>query len=242
MEKIRGIVLGTIKHSDRSDITTLYTLQRGRMAVASPAGGTKTARLRRSSMLPMSVVEFEVSGAAGREIERSRQITPLALWRDIYFNPVKSAIAMFMAEFLQHLLRENAPDAKMWNYIVESTQVLDGMTNSHNIANFHIAFLSALTSFAGIAPDISEFTPDAIFDLRAGAYTRLTPVHRDILTGSDAIWPMYLSRMNYINCGCFRLRREDRNTILHQILRYYTIHFPGTGNLRSPEILSQLFA
>ena len=54
-EKLTGIALGSVKHSDRHDIATLYTLERGRVAVAVAAGG---GRRRRTPLMPLSVVEL----------------------------------------------------------------------------------------------------------------------------------------------------------------------------------------
>ena len=70
-EKVNAIVLGTVKHSDRHNITTLYTRECGRTAVATPAGSGRTACAKRALMMPLSAVEATVGSGAGRDIGRS---------------------------------------------------------------------------------------------------------------------------------------------------------------------------
>ena len=76
-EKVNAIVLGTVKHSDRHNITTLYTRECGRMAVATPAGSGRTACARRALMMPLSAVEATVGSGAGRDIGTRMPPQPL---------------------------------------------------------------------------------------------------------------------------------------------------------------------
>ena len=56
-EKVRGILLHTIRHNERSNILTFFTEGRGRMAFVSPAGSSKTARMRNARLAPLAIVE-----------------------------------------------------------------------------------------------------------------------------------------------------------------------------------------
>lgn len=47
-ERITGIVLSSIRHSDRYNVTNVYTLEKGRLALLTPAGpGKGDGRQRR---------------------------------------------------------------------------------------------------------------------------------------------------------------------------------------------------
>lgn len=240
--QVEGIVLRSpIRHSDRADILTVYTPDRGRMSVVVAAGGGRSVRHRNSLTMPLSHIEFQTSSNASGKLSRATDLAPKNTYRSLYFNPVKSAIAMLMAEFLNRLLRDTAPDVLMFRYITDSVMLLDEIVDEHRLANFHLAFLSGIAAFAGIAPDISEFRPGAVFDMISGKYTSQPPLHRNTVAGVQAKLPMLLSRMNFVNQHLFRFSRSQRREILDGILHYFGLHFPGVDNLNSPHILATLF-
>ena len=237
-EKLTGIALGAVKHSDRHDIATLYTLERGRVAVAVAAGG---GRRRRTPLMPLSVVELNVSGRGGSEVMRASGIAPLEVWRTLYVDAAKMAVVMFMAEFIGKLTRDSGPDRPMWTYVAESVRLLDATASAAGVANFPIAFLASLTPFAGIAPDARGYAPGRIFDMRAGTYTDThARAGGDLLGGPAAEAVRMLSRITFANAGRFRFSREERRQTLEGLLRYYSIHLPGLGGLKSPAVLTEV--
>lgn len=239
---VQGIVLRSpVRHSDRADILTVYTPDRGRLSVVILAGGGKSVRHRHSLTMPLSHIEFQTLLNASGALSRASALSARVTYHSIYFHPLKSAIAMLMAEFLNRLLRDTAPDPLMYRYIADSVRLLDDIDDDRRLANFHLAFLAGAASFAGIAPDTSGYFPGAIFDMVAGRYTSLPPAHRNTLTADEARIPLLLSRMNFANQHLYRFSRLQRNRILDGILRYFGLHFPGTDNLNSPAVLATLF-
>lgn len=239
IEKIRGIVIGVVKHNDRSNVVTLFTRQRGRMALISPAGGGKAARARNSRLMPLSVIESDVSVKETSRLNTLRSPQSLIVWKDIYFNPVKSAIAMFITEFLARYLHDAMPDPLLFDFIVESLKNLDSRKRS--AANFHLSFLISFLDYAGVRPDLGDFEPGDWFDMRAGTITAERPFHGNYLTPVQTRYLPLLMRMNRENDWAFRFNRDDRQQILRMLLNYYAIHFPGMASLHSPEVLAELF-
>lgn len=239
-EKLHGIVLSLVRHNDRTSILNLYTLERGYASAAIPASGGKSSRLRSAAVMPLSQIELSVAGRAGTGVvPRGSGISLTCPYRTLYFHPVKNALAMFLAEFLGRFLRESDSDEALFRYISQSLQLLDVMED--NLGNFHLTFLSGLAAFAGIMPDVQDYSRHAVFDLRAGRYTLSLPPHNDILRGREASLPLLLSRLTFANQSRVRLSRSQRAAILNGILSYYSLHFPGMKSLRSPEILASLF-
>ena len=238
-EKLQGIVLSAVRHSDRTLAVSVYTSTRGRLSLAVSTGSGKSARRIAALTMPLAQIEFECNLSANRELLRPRGIAFAYSYRDLYFSPVKNAIGIFLAEFLTKLLREAEPDRLIFRFISRSLIVLDTLGGSP--ANFHLTFLASLATFMGVAPDLETYTPGSLFDMRAGIYSRLHPGHKDILLGENARIPLLLSRLNYANMHRLRLNRTQREAILSGMLRYWSIHFPGLGTLHSAEVLSSLF-
>lgn len=238
IEKYEGIVIDVRKHSDRHEVVTLFTRNRGRVAFIAPASGGKSGRARHARLMPLSVIEGDVNFKPTSELQRLGQFSPSRVWTDIYFHPVKRMIAIFLSEFLNRLLRASMPDAALYDYIVESLTLLDRM--ERGVADFHIVFMASLLPFMGIQPDYTVYRKGMIFDLQAGVFTNSAPHHRDYAVGDAARWAALLCRINFSNVRALRLTGSLRYDLLEGMLHYYGIHFPGAANLKSLEILHEL--
>ena len=240
IEKITGIVTDITKYSDKHNVITLFTRERGRVALLSSTGKGKTARVRNASLLPLSVITADINFSATRELQFLGNFTRATLWKDIYFNPVKSAISLFLAEFINTYFRQSPPEPVIWDYIHYAIGRLDSAEKG--LANFHLAFLFEFLSFAGIRPDLSDWREDAWFDMQGGCMTIFPPSHRNYLPPTD-VWvlPM-LARINLRTAPLFSFNAEQRRQLLHGLLNYYSLHFPGMANLKSPAVLSEVFS
>lgn len=242
IEHITGIVIDTLRHSDRYNVVTLFTRERGRMAFLSSASGGKTGRMRNARLLPLSVVESEVKIKGNRDMQILGAVAPHAVWRNLYFDPAKSSIVMFLADFLNSFLRQSSPDAALWDYIYASLLSLD--STMEMVANRHIAFLIGLLPHAGIQPDLRGWRTDTRLwlDMREGVVTGIMPLHNDILSEEDTRMLPMLLRMTAANSHKYRLTGLQRRRCLNMLLRYYAVHYPGLDNLKSLSILNELFS
>ena len=237
-ETTKGIVLHVLKYSDKNSIAHIYTDARGRMSFLVPQGKTRGARMRNAMFMPLSVLEFEASIVPGREIASLKDARTLFPLVEIYCDPVKSAVAMFISELLTRAIQESERNVGLWEYIAQSVRLLDAMRDG--VANFHICFLYNLGSFLGIQPDTGSYHTGYWFDMENGVFTPTRP-SRSHLRPREAAALMMISRMNFSNLHLFRFSREQRNAVLDIALRYYALHNSTVGNMRSPDILSQLF-
>ncbi len=238
-EKFIGIVLDITRHNDKHNIVTVYSRSRGRIVFLSPCGSGKSGKMRQSRLQPLAVIEGDIRFSQTAELQKLGAFTLSEVWTDIYFHPVKQMIALFLSEFLNRLLKASMPDESMWDYIVSSLRLFDAMKTG--IADFHIAFMASLLPFAGIQPDASQYEPGMVFDMRAGVFTDLLPPHHDFLSGEEARFAAKVSRINFFNIRALRLRGESRRMILSRLLTYYAIHYPGTSNLRTLEVIRDVF-
>lgn len=238
-EKIRAIVIDIRRHTDRHNVVTVYSREHGRIAFLSPSGSGKQAKMRQARLQPLAVIEADVRLKSATELQNLGTFSLGEVWHDIYFHPVKQMMALFLTEFLNKLLKATMPDPDLWDYIVNSLRLFD--STQTGIADFHIAFLAALPAFTGIQPDASEYEEGMWFDMRTGHFTDSRPAHPDYLIPSQAAMAATLCRVNYGNIKALHLNGHSRLQILNGLLRYFSIHFPGTGNLRSPEIIHDIF-
>lgn len=244
-ETLKGIVLGTIRHSDKHNVTNIFTLERGRMAFLTAAGATKRGKQSASRLMPLSVVELQANISPTRDLHIPSGIIPLHVWRTIYYEPVKTSIIFFLSEFLQRILRDAPQEPNLWNFIVNSLHFFDIASDEMETANFHITFLVNLMPLMGIQPDIENYTEGMEFDMKAG--TMVLPFSLQSARGvrvdaeKSAFIPK-LTRINFANSRAFRFSGRERSELLDLILKYYGCHFPGSDNLKSLDIMREIFS
>ncbi len=239
-EKIEGIVLGVIRHSDRHNVVTMFTRERGRMSFLSHTGSGKSARMINARLQPLGLIEADVNIHPAKELVTLGRFSTPRVWKSLYFHPVKQALTLFLQEFLDKLLRSSAPDPALYDYLLRAIDIIDRSPEGH-CANLHIALITGLLEPMGIYPNLEDWQPGDWFDMRGGEFTAERPLHNDILLPSDASFLPLLARMTMRNARCFRFNAEERNRLLTLIVRYWAIHFPGLGRLNSIDILREVY-
>lgn len=245
VEKIEGLVLDIVRHNDSNNVVTLYTRGRGRVAFLVPVGKSKAGRMRNSSIRLLAWVEAEVNFKPGKELHFLRCVSVSRVWRSLYFNPLKTSLVFFLAEFLNRLLRQSPPDADLWDYIRDSIRTLDGL-DERLIANFHIAFLLGLLARAGVLPSPQNYEQGMVFDMQQGVYGYpeliLQGRGQVLLTEEESAFIPRLLRMNYRNMNRFRFTRDERNRLLQRLLQYFSLHLPYGDKLKSLDVLRELLS
>ena len=238
-EKLRGIVLNTIRYSDKHNIVHIYTDGRGLMSFAVTQGRTNAARMRNAMLMPLSLIDLEAGVRNGQDLSILREVRrnyPLAT---IYSDPMKNAIALFISELLAHVIQEPEGNAYLFSYIEQSVKLLEELPGQ--IANFHICFLYHLGAHLGIQPNIESYRSGYWFDMTDGVFVPAAVRGHALLQPQEAQVIHLLSRMTFSNMSVFRFNREERNRMLDVIINYYRLHNAAIGTLRSPDILKQLF-
>lgn len=233
----------TVRYSDRNSILTAYTRQGGRLSFLVPAGTGRAAARLRALLMPMGRFECVADIRPGRDIHSIRDVKAVVL--PPVADPLRSTIALFVADMLSTLLKEPMSDPLLFDFIDDALRRLGesrkGMTlEGAALLNFHICFLIRLTRFLGIEPDWPTYLPGAVLDFADGIFRPFPPSHRNFLPPGESEAASLLGRMNFRNLGHFRMTRFERNTILDRILLYYQTHFPSVGEPSSLSILRMM--
>lgn len=238
--KISGLVLQTIRHNDSTDIVTLYTRERGRMSLLVRGGSSRTARQRRARLAPLALVDTEVNFRETRDLQFAGEIATPYPWRNIYFDPMKGAMTIFMGEFLNRLLRVSDPDPNMWRFLLHAIHSLDIL--DQGIANYHLTFLIRMLPLVGIEPDLTDYRPDSYFDMQSGVFTVVPPLHRNVVLPAESAAIPELMRMDFHNLHHFRMNVGQRRMLLNRLIHYYSLHLPVGEDLKSLDVLRELFS
>ena len=238
--KTEAIVLHALKYGESRLIVDLFTREVGRLSCILPLPKTPKARLKKQYFQPMTLLEVEVDLRQRLQLQKLSDARLLSAYTTIPFSPEKLALSLFIAEFLYHALRSEQQNVPLFAYLCDSMQWLDLAERGY--ANFHLTFLMHMSRFLGFYPNLDDYVPGCYFDLRQSIFCTQAPLHRDFLIPQEADHIRLLMRMDFATMHLFRLSRLQRHRILEILLLYYRIHLPQMPELRSPDVLAELFA
>ncbi|MDE6269024.1 MAG: DNA repair protein RecO [Muribaculaceae bacterium] len=239
-QSLHCIALRLIKYNEKSMILTAYSRERGRVGLLVPAGSGKTANRNRALLMPLSRFECVADVKQGRELYQFRGLVAHGNPAGMACNPVKQAMAMFVADLLNTILREPMTDELLYGFLADAVDYLAN-SGARGVANFHLALLVRMQRFLGIEPDYSTYRAGALMDLTEGRFVMTPPTRGEYLTREEALVAARLGRMTFRNMHGARLSRGARNEILDRMLRYYSIHGYRVEGLGSLDVLRTLF-
>lgn len=239
-KKVTAIVLHTIKYSDSSLIVQTYTEEEGRMSFFVRIPKSNKSKIKHMLFQPLAMLSLDIAVSQKQSLNRIVDAHLLFPYSTIYYHPVKLSLAMFIAEFLSKSLQEEAANKPLFAYLKSAVEWLDHC-DEKQAANFHLVFLIRLTRFIGIYPNIEDYSDGDNFDLVNGSFSSVIPTHPHSLRNEEAELVGLMMRMNFDNMHFFRFSRNQRNRVVEVILAYYAIHLPGCADLKSLDVLRELF-
>ena len=239
--KTDAIVLRTVKYGEKRAIVDLFTREQGRLSFIVSLPQTSRGRMKKQYFQPLTLLSTECDVRPTAELHRLREVSLRSPLGHLHSDAVKLSIALFLSEFLYHALKGEQQNAPLFDYVAKGVEWLDGCTG--RFANFHLVFIMRLSRFLGFWPNTEgSAAQDCCFDLRSATFTAAVPPHADYLDRTEAAHLHLLMRMDFATMHLFRLSREQRGRVLDVMLRYYRLHVPDFPELRSPEVLHELFA
>lgn len=238
LQKTRGIVLRSLKYGETGLITTIYTEAFGRMAFIMQGIHGKRTSVKGNLLKQLFLLEMEVDYKPGRELQRVKEIKNISPFGSIPFGIVKSSQALFLAEVLEKVLREEESRPDLFGFLYRSIQVLDLFEDGIN--NFHLIFLIQLTRYLGFGPSNNYSESNQFFDMIAGKFVLSPPAHPWFLQNRESLVLVQLIGMSYQNSTEFKPDQVLRNFLLDFVLEYYGLHLGNKLNLKSLEIFREI--
>ncbi len=228
-----------IKHADNRMIVEMFTRSQGRVSFAVPRSTSPKARLKRQYFIPLTLLSVIYNPRPGTSLQHLQEAAPLHPYISIPTDPGKLGIALFISEFLTHALKGEEGNEMLFDYIADSLMWLDHCTGA--FANFHIVFMLKLTQFLGFCPNLTDYTSGCCFDLRSACFCTSVPTHQQFLKPEEAVVILSLMRLSYATMHLFRMSRVERQRLIEVIEQFYRLHLPSFPELRSPDVLGDLY-
>lgn len=240
IEKTKGIVLHQIKYTDSGIIAHLYTRDFGRVSLLIKGMRKRKSGKHNIMFQPLSVLEVEMYHKAVREVQILKDFSVIYSPYNIHTDIKKGSVAMFLGEVLSAILREESPHVELFDYIEKSIIYFDMC--QENFTNFHIAFLSGLSSYLGFEPSQTSNSEDIFFDMKEGSFVPIPPVNGFYADQTVSAILAQFFRSSYDSANEIKLTGRQRNEVLDSIITFYSLHLPGLRKINSLEILREVFS
>ncbi|HEY9125137.1 MAG TPA: DNA repair protein RecO [Bacteroidales bacterium] len=240
LEKTRAITLHGLKYGDTGLVVHLYTEAHGRQSYFVKGAFSKKSQIKSNLFFPLSLLELEVYHKPSSQLNKIKEavLTPQLL--TIHSNPYKNAIAIFISEVLYKVLREEAANDSMFNFLFNSVCMLD--LHHDSPSNFHLVFMCLLAKQLGFFPTNNYSSVNKFFDLHEGFFVSQHPSHRQCMgAGMSEIFSELLGT-NYENSAHLPIDRMMRASMLDAIATYFYLHMHGIGQFKSLQVLHDVFA
>lgn len=235
-----GIVLHSLKYGDSGRIVTVYTEAFGRCSFLLQGLHAKKSANKANLLQPLFLIELEMDHRQGRTLQRARELRINHPYQTVPYDIVKSSQAIFLAEFLYKTLREEEARTELFQFLSHSFQILDLLQTG--AANFHLLFLLQLSRYMGFGPRNDYAVDRQFFDMTSGSFSGIKPMHPNYLNSGESKVIAEMMDLSYEESGRVVLSATLRNLLLVKIIDYYSLHLGISLQVKSLEVLHELFS
>lgn len=219
LHKTKGIVFRLTKYGETSIIVNIFTEQFGlRGYIVNGVRGKSTTN-KIALYQPLTLVDLVVYHREHANLERIKEIKCLHPFHSITTDIQKSSIAMFISEIMNKTVREESPNAELFEFLFQTIQALDSLPEGYE--NFHLIFLLKLSRYLGFgAHQVNEVVGGRPADVATEQ------------TIGKLVKAEYQEHI--------ALTHLQRRTALELLIQFYADHIDNLGEIRSVQVLREV--
>lgn len=237
-------MLRTIKYGETSVIVSIYTELFGIQSYivngvrkASKKGHGKANLFQPASMLDLVVYHNDL-----HNLQRLKEFKWGYLYESLSFDVKKNAVALFMVELLQKVLKEPEPNADLYYFIEDAFTHLD-KSSDVVVANFPLFFALHLSFFFGFRIADNYSAEKNVLDLQEGNFVGQQPFHAHFLEGQLSYITSQLLKVRQPHeLEELRLNFEIRRSLLQSYQDFFALHIQDFGTMRSVPVLQEILS
>lgn len=237
LNKNKAIVISKVKYRDNDLIVKCFTKQKGlvsyliRGALKSSKGTSKAVYFQLLSQL-----QIEENFRANQSLQYIKEVKSDYIYRSMHTNVYKSAIAMFLAEILSNVLKEEEQNIELYEYLEVTLKWLD---YQDQFSNFHLLFLLNLTQYLGFYPE-SSHSDAPYFNLFNGLFeSQKSNIYS--VSGENLTLLKQLLGINFDDLNTIKMSSKQRQSFLTMLLLYFELHLGSFKKPKSLQVFNQVF-
>lgn len=235
IEKTRAIILHSIKYSETSIIAKAFTRESGLQSYLVPGVRKVKSRFRKSLFQPLSIVDLVAYHKERGGLQHLKEINLAQPYDSIPYNMSKASIAMFLAEMLNHALRNQEANAPLFDFLAESFRQLD---NTHEpFGSFHLVFLIRLSRHLGFEPRDNHDRHHRYFNIREGLFQTSLDDPGLCMNEQVSLQFLQLIETEISMHQKLHFRKGERKILLQKTIDFYRYHLEGMPEIKSHQVL-----
>ena len=242
LHKTKGIVLRAVKYGETSLIVTIFTGLFGLQSylVNGVRTSTKKGTGKANLFQPTAILDLVVYHNELKHLNRIKEFKWHYLYKHIFSDVPKNAVALFMIELLTKCLKQPEANPELFEFCEDAFIHLDE-SNDAVMANFPLFFALHLPAFFGfrISDDHSDENP--VLDLKEGVFIPERPDHFHFLEDRQAeVTSELLKIMQPAELEQIKLNHDFRRQLLFTYETYYALHIQDFGTMKTLPVLREV--
>ncbi len=237
-DNTKGIVFKTVKYSETSIIVKLFTEKFGIQSYIIKGVRSKKAKIKMALFQPLQLLNITARNRENRELNYLKEAGVAFAYQSIPFDIQKRSVLMFLNEILLRSIKEESANQALFNWLWQSLIWYDLAKTPG--ADFHLIFLMQLTKFLGFYPKNPERV-SAYFDLQEGVFVNSEPPHPHYISGAFTELFHRILPVSFSDLSSLSFSSSQRRKLLNILITYYQLHLSGFGEVKSVQVLQQLF-
>ncbi len=235
--KTAALVRHSLPYSDTSLIIKAYTKEFGLQSYILRGARSKKSNSKAVHFQPLRVLELEIGSNPKAQLQYIKSSSQILGSEKTSCDIVRTSLAIFMTDVLNLSLKENTPNADLFDFLVFWVERLE-VCERALLAEFHLYFLLELSTRLGFCPNNNYSERNRYFDLQTGQFV-VESLQITTLSSENSL------QMHRFLTACAQKQqikitesKSQRRTLLDELLKFYAIHITQGRQIRSQEILS----
>lgn len=233
----KAIVVSKIRYQENDLIVKCYTEDYGiKSYLLKNILKARKGKFRPAYFQPLTSIQIDAEHKNNRSLHFLKDIKVRNNFESIHTEIIKSTIAIFIAEILNIVLKEEEKNLPLYNYLETALTWFDENLTDNN---FHFVFLIELTKYLGFYPDVSNqnrhffnLEDGKFYDKRVGEY---------YISGESLTLFKHLLGIKFDVNKSTLFKPSQKLEFLNMILLYFKLHLDGFYQPKSVSILNQVF-
>lgn len=214
---MKAIVLGSVAYSDNSYMVRMLTGERGIVTVSAHTGG-KSARMRKSFLLPLTLLDVELTGRENNDVKYISDCRVYRQCNDLIVNPMKMLGAQLVCEVTEKALKyHTGEDESIFDFVESAVMEMDSLQG--DVESWIIVYMYGLMQQVGIVPDLSGYEYGMALDLDEGRVVR----YGEFVRETDAL----------VKVLGGEVAGRDFMAVVEMLVKYFQRHLEGFGMVKT---------
>jgi DNA repair protein RecO (recombination protein O) len=244
LHKIKGIVLRAVKYGETSLVVTLLTELFGLQSylVNGVRTMTKKGAGKANLFQPPAILDLVVYHNELKHLQRIREFKWAVLYRHLFSDIPKNAVALFMTELLTRCLKQPENNPELFHFCEDIFRSLDESEGT-TTANLPLFFALHLPFHFGFRITDNYSEKNVYLDLQEGNFVAAPPSHPHFLEDRQAVVTSQLLKvMQPAELADIKLHHDFRRNLLQSYETYYRLHLPDFGTMKSLPVLREILS